>query len=246
MYYRSGAATMFSGPYWPAVYGDQLTAVHDHGAKREARGTVSYELRPTLAVVEETGARFVVVPGRGLNHCFAIAETVCVIAPHNSVEFLRFYNSRSADFSSDGETFEGHYGERLCMGRQLEYVIEELKRDPGSRRAVATIWNPLVDTCVGKRDYPCNVMVTFKIMNGKLDAHVIRRSSDLLWGVPYDHVVFTVLQDVVSASLGIQSGAMIETTDSLHVYRGLYDDTLERALLATSAGKGVPGLTAVI
>lgn len=237
MRFTSGTFLVSRGKYWPTVYGDQLLAVHDSGIRREARGTVSYELRPTMAVIEDTSARFIVVPGRGLNHCFALAEAVSIIAAHNSVDFLRFYNSQMLNFTSDGVRFDGHYGERLACSKQIDYVIDELKRDPGSRRAMVTIWSPETDTRPGSLDYPCNVLAMFKVYDGKLDCHVVRRSSDLIWGVPYDHVVFTTIQDVIAASLKMKSGRMVETTDSLHLYRDTYDDTLERAIMATSAGK---------
>jgi len=226
---ENGCASIHTD-YWPAAYNAQLLAVHEHGVKREARGTVSFELRPTMVVVKDTSARFVVLSGRGLNHCFAIAEAVSIIASHNSVDFLQFYNSQIAAFSNDGKRFDGHYGERLLYSRQLEYVIEELQRDPGSRRAMVTIWLPCRDTIAGSKDYPCNVIAMFKIADNKLDCHVVRRSSDIIWGVPYDHVVFTILQDIVAASLWIRPGRMVETTDSLHLYHGVYDEVLSSAI----------------
>jgi len=232
---ENGCASIHTD-YWPEAYTDQLMAIHQHGTRREARGTVSFELRPTMVVVGDTSARFVVLPGRGLNHCFAIAEAVSIIAGHNSVDFLQFYNSQIAAFSNDGKRFDGHYGERLLYSRQLEYVIEELQRDPGSRRAMVTIWLPCRDTIVGSKDYPCNVMVMFKIADNKLDCHVVRRSSDIIWGVPYDHVVFTILQDIVAASLKIRSGRMVETTDSLHLYDGAYDEVLGSAIKSAQDG----------
>jgi len=237
MYYHSNSGAYFEGDHWPSVYGDQLEAAHRYGVTREVRGTISYELRPIVAVVEHTDSPFIVVPGRGLNHSFALAETVSIIAAHNSVEFLRFYNAQMSLFSNDGEKFEGHYGERLERCNQLGYMARELARDPGSRRAMCTIWDPRDDTLSGHKDYPCNVTLMFKVFNDKLDAHVVRRSSDLLWGAPYDHVVFTTIHAMLAAELSVKVGRMIETADSLHIYRGLYDDALERALQATKSGK---------
>jgi len=223
-------------PHWPSAYAEQLKAVHAYGVRREARGTVSYELRPTMVTVQDTSARFLVMPGRGLNHCFALAEAVSIICSVNRVDYLSFYNSGVKKFAK-GNSFEGHYGERLRYYDQISYVINTLKADPGSRRAMITIWNPQKDAFAGRLDYPCNIAVMFKRSDNQLHAHVIRRSSDMLWGVPYDHVVFTLLQSTIARSLGCIPGCMTETTDSLHVYHGLYDDTLAAALEATNSGR---------
>jgi hypothetical protein len=190
-----------------------------------------------MVITPDTSARFVVVPGRGINHCFSLAETVSILAGHNSTEYLAFYNANVKQFSHDGKTFEGHYGQRLHTNNQLAFVVNELTRDPGSRRALMTIWNPALDATDGRLDYPCNVMMMLKAVDNVLHAHVIRRSSDLVWGVPHDHVVFTVIHDTIARSLRMATGEMVETVDSLHYYTGLYDDILDAVLMAATRGR---------
>ena len=86
-----------------------------------------------------------------------IAETMWILAGRNDVEWLSYYLPRAAEFSDDGETWRGGYGPRLRrFGAplaegilhldQLDAVVRELRAHPTSRRAVLSIYDPLMDT----------------------------------------------------------------------------------------------------
>lgn len=106
---------------------------------------------------------------RDANPFFHIYEALWMLAGRNDVKALKFYASKIDQFSDDGETFNGAYGYRwrhgirhtfnpgvtdpdtgvFLMGQftptkdvdQLKLIIEHLKQNPESRRAVLQMWN---------------------------------------------------------------------------------------------------------
>lgn len=121
---------------------------------------------------------------------------------------------------------------------QLRAVILKLRADKESRQAVATIWDPGVDSIAAAKDIPCNVLLMFSIRNHNLNMTVTRRSSDLVLGVPYDHLCFTMIQDVVANSLGVKPGEIVEFANSLHIYMSLYPTELGNIQKALSHATG--------
>lgn len=68
---------------------------------------------------------------------------------------------------------------------------------------------------------------------------VVRRSSDLIWGVPNDHHAFWALLTCLATALNVDAGPLVELADSLHLYlpeAGFYDqERVEQACQATSS-----------
>ena len=152
-----------------------------------------------------------------------IAEAMWILAGRNDVEWLSYYLPRAAEFSDDGKTWRGGYGPRLRRygGNgvdQLAHVVNVLRADPTSRRAVFAIYDADVDTKPGK-DIPCNDIITFQSRLGKLHAHVFVRSNDLMWGWSgINAFEWSVLQEVVASILGIEVGTLTFSISSLHAY----------------------------
>ena len=152
-----------------------------------------------------------------------IAEAMWILAGRNDVEWLSYYLPRAAEFSDDGKTWRGGYGPRLRRYGgsgvdQLEHVVNVLRADPTSRRAVFAIYDGDVDTKPGK-DIPCNDIITFQSRLGKLHAHVFVRSNDLMWGWSgINAFEWSVLQEVIAGILGIEVGTLTFSISSLHAY----------------------------
>ena len=163
-----------------------------------------------------------------------IAETMWILAGRNDVEWLSYYLPRAAEFSDDGETWRGGYGPRLRrFGAplaegilhldQLDAVVRELRAHPTSRRAVLSIYDPLMDTRRENeepwKDVPCNDFISFQSRLGKLHAHVFVRSNDLMWGWSgINAFEWSVLQEVIAGILGIEVGTLTFSISSLHAY----------------------------
>ena len=227
---------------WHAMYAQAIQSVAVYGSPvvvNSVNGTKTRECAP-FGMSSLPGHRFLTCPGRKLNYAFAISEFISILMAYNRVEFLDPYNPHLKASSDNGTRYHGHYGERLRRGAgcdgsgdQLKYVVETLKKDANSRRAVCVIWNAEYDAIEFTKDYPCNTQLMFLIRDGQLHLTVIRRSSDLVWGVPYDHVVFSLLRDVLAAELGVAPGLLVEFANSLHFYEAhseAYDKHLNALL----------------
>lgn len=106
-------------------------------------------------------------------------------------------------------------------GDQYNFVAEELRKNPNSRRAVMIYNRPSMHTdyCAdGMSDFVCTYANTFLIRDGKLISHYLMRSNDAVFG--YDNDVHWALfvQKILAADLGVEVGDIIWTATNLHVY----------------------------
>lgn len=166
--------------------------------------------------------RWLVLPERKANIAAQIAETAWVLAGRNDIEFLSHYLSRAADFSDDGNTWRAGYGPRIRKwgGKldQLAAVLDILREDPLSRRAVIGIWDPAWDLQEG-RDIACNNWISFSSRLGEIDLHVAVRSNDIIWGHSGINMFeWSVLLEVSAGLLGMAVGGLHFSVTSLHLY----------------------------
>lgn len=142
------------------------------------------------------------------------------------------YNTTFAK-GSDGldEILEVHKEKIEIDIDQLKQVIEVLKTDSFSRKAVASIWNPIQDLNVKTKDTPCNDLLMFKIRNNKLNLSICNRSNDLHWGLPTNLFQFSTILEIMAYVLNIEVGEQVHFTDSLHIYN---DNDITEKLLSTN------------
>lgn len=115
-----------------------------------------------------------------------------------------------------------NYGQYLFAGRQLVRVVNELRSDTYSRRAVATILgeHPLHWSGV---DQPCTMSLQFlcrERSNGFMvvDCIATMRSQDAIFGLANDVPAFMFFLKVVASAMNIAPGALYVNVGSLHVY----------------------------
>ena len=161
-------------------------------------------------------------PERDANPFFHFFEALWILHGAQDVASLSWFLPRIKDFSDNGQTFHGAYGYRLreAFGfDQIEEVIRMLRRDPGTRRAVVSIYHPSHDLNTDSKDIPCNDMVMFSIRQGKLNMTVCNRSNDVIWGAYGANAVqFSFLMQYVAAGVGVGLGAYYQVSNSYHVY----------------------------
>ena len=170
-------------------------------------------------------------PNRKLSYKFMAAEAQFIANGDNRVCSLERYNKNIAQFSDDGRIFNGNYGEPF--NSQLEYAVRSLKDDESSRQAVITIWQP---NPVKSKDLRCTLSLQFLIRDGKINTIVNMRSSDIMWGIPYDIFNFTVMtlrvltryhcDNLITSTDDrdcIKLGTLYLTAGSSHIYERHYD-----------------------
>lgn len=162
-----------------------------------------------------------VINVRNVSYKYAIAELIWYFSGDNSVEFISQFANLWKHISDDGVTNNSAYGyilkEKFGFD-QIEKIIELLKKDPESRRAVINI-NSANEYVIETKDEPCTISLQFMIRCGKLNCTSVMRSNDLYFGLPYDAIFFTELQKYIAYRLGIEAGRWTHFVGSMHIYK---------------------------
>ena len=123
----------------------------------------------------------------------------------------------------DENSFIYTYPERLqnYQGRnQLIDIVNRLKQDKGSNRAVAVTFNPFLDN--KQEDIPCLQLIQALVRNDKLILSVYFRSNDLYGAFPSNMMFLTYLGMKIANELGVQFDYIDYHCSSLHIYETDY------------------------
>jgi len=99
---------------------------------------------------------------------------------------------------------------------QINWVIEEIKTNPNSRRLIVSAWN--VADLTKMALLPCHVMFQFYVVNGRLDLQLYQRSCDMALGVPYNIASYATLLIIVAQQCGLTPGIFTHTYGDTHIY----------------------------
>jgi len=99
---------------------------------------------------------------------------------------------------------------------QIAQVIDMLRGDPDSRRAVVSAWN--VSDIPSMKLPPCHAMFQFYVANGRLSCHIYQRSCDMFLGVPFNIASYALLTHMVAKQTGNELGELVWTGGDCHVY----------------------------
>lgn len=212
---------VFTGKDYSSLYRDALKACLDEGEYRTSRVGAVYDIGTACFEIQSIDAGLPYVKGRGVNPFFALAELAWFYMGSNELSPLQYFIHNYDQYSDDGISLYGAYGYRVRFKfdfDQLECVINQLKVNPNSRRAVISFYTYNDLEFLDSRDIPCNLSALFKIRNSRLDMTVFNRSNDVFKGIPYNFFLFRFLQYLVAKRLDMQLGVHRHITDSLHLY----------------------------
>ncbi len=164
--------------------------------------------------------RLVVMSGRKTNPIFAVANALWILSGRDDLNFIAYYNERGKNFSDDGLSLYGAYGRRLfhgCRINQVAKVIDRLRIDATSRRAVAVVAQPR-DSSSNSRDIPCLLSVQFLYRAGRLDMVSHMRSQSACMVMPYDLFALMFLHEAVCVELNLLPGLYRHMSTSFHYY----------------------------
>lgn len=152
---------------------------------------------------------------------YALAELVWYLNGARDTRFIGQFAKMWENISDDGATNNSAYGYILQKQEgfnQIDKIIELLKVDPNSRRAVLNInkANPYV---IETKDEPCTIALQFLIRDQELHCIGIMRSNDIYFGTPYDVIYFTTLQKIIADELGLGYGTYTHFVGSVHCYQ---------------------------
>ena len=118
-----------------------------------------------------------------------------------------------------GNCWEYTYHDRLVNYDgfdQLEFIVQELKRNSDSRRAVAIIRDNKIDPF--NADPACLQHMQFMIRDNKLHCKILMRSNDATEACFMNAFAFIMLQKSVADRLGVEMGSYTHRANSWHCY----------------------------
>ena len=112
---------------------------------------------------------------------------------------------------------------------QIAWVLEELKRNPLSRRLVVSAWAP--GNAQTSKLPPCHCLFVFNVQldaTGKpwLNLHLTQRSCDVALGVPYNLAGYALLLELFARFSGVPAARFAHTLIDAHVYTAKDDGSM--------------------
>ncbi len=151
---------------------------------------------------------------------------------------LQQYQMEMLDGILDFEVEKGNwaYTYHQRYADQLDFVTEELRRSPSSRRAVMTVRDKEMD--MGSDDPACLQHIQYFIRDGKLHCKILFRSNDACKAAFMNAFALIMLQKRVADRLGIPVGTYTHRANSFHCYEKDFE-LLEGYVSRIRAGEDV-------
>jgi len=207
-------------------YLDLLQHILDHGVEKDDRtgtGTRSvfgYQMRFDLS------NNFPMVTTKKLHFKSIVHELLWFLRGESNIRYLQengvtIWNEWADDEGELGPVYGVQWRSwRTANGRtidQISEVINEIRKNPHSRRLIVSAWNP------GEIDQmalaPCHVLFQFYVAGKRLSCQLYQRSADVFLGVPFNIASYALLTCMVAQVTGLQPGEFIHTLGDAHLYK---------------------------
>jgi thymidylate synthase len=159
-------------------------------------------------------------------------EVLWYLSGENHIRNLRRHTKiwdAWADNEGNLETAYGYYWRKFPSAQkntdgkwevhevdQIKYVIEQLKKNPYSRRLVVTAWEP--GNATTSKLPPCHYSFAFNVADGKLNCHLTQRSGDIALGIPFNLAAYAILTQIIAQETGLELGFFAHTIIDAHIY----------------------------
>ena len=104
---------------------------------------------------------------------------------------------------------------------QVRWVLDEIKRNPNSRRLIISGWNPEEQNQVALP--PCHTLFQFYVQDGELSCQLYQRSADIFLGVPFNIASYSLLTLMMAQVCGLKPGTFVHTLGDAHLYSNHFD-----------------------
>jgi thymidylate synthase len=99
---------------------------------------------------------------------------------------------------------------------QLLGIVDEIRRNPDSRRLVVSAWN--VADLPAMALQPCHALFQFYVADGRLSCQLYQRSGDVFLGVPFNVASYALLTHMVAQVCDLEVGDFVHTLGDAHLY----------------------------
>ena len=148
---------------------------------------------------------------------FLKGETNIAYLKENGVSIWNEWADANGDlgpvYGKQWRSWEGANGQTID---QVTDVINQIKKNPDSRRLVISAWN--VSELPEMALMPCHALFQFYVADGKLSCQLYQRSADVFLGVPFNIASYALLTMMVAQVCGLQPGDFIHSFGDVHIY----------------------------
>lgn len=125
------------------------------------------------------------------------------------------------DWADENGIVQKTYGYQIREYDQVNRVLNDLARDPSTRRAVIDLWNnaDLPEMSIT----PCVYTSVWDVVDGKLNVLVTSRSCDFLVGGVFNIFQYTMLCKLFAKHLGLTPGIMTFVAADCNIYADQFD-----------------------
>ena len=213
-------------------YHQLMQHVLDHGTKKEYRtgtGTLSvfgYQARYNLT------EGFPLVTTKKLHLKSIIHELLWFLQGETNIKYLKDNGVSIWDewadeegnlgpvYGSQWRSWQGANGETID---QIESVVNQIKKNPDSRRLIVSAWN--VAEIEKMALPPCHAFFQFYVADGKLSCQLYQRSADIFLGVPFNIASYALLTMMMAQVTGLKPGDFVHTMGDAHLYLNHIEQT---------------------
>jgi thymidylate synthase len=223
------------------VYLDLVREVLESGTRRENRTGVDTISTFNINYEIDLGQGFPLLTTKAISWKNIVVENLWFLSGVPDIGLLRKHGCRFWDpwADEDGKVpsaygnfwrrFPVHENGEAAFNDQIAWVLEELKRNPLSRRLLVTAWAP--GNAQRSRLPPCHALFALNVQNGRdgvprLNLHLTQRSCDVALGVPYNIAGYALLLELFSHFTGIRAGLFAHTLIDAHIYTNKPDGSM--------------------
>jgi thymidylate synthase len=109
---------------------------------------------------------------------------------------------------------------------QISWVVEEIKRNPDSRRLIVSAWN--VGELPKMALQPCHALFQFHVAGDRLSCQLYQRSGDIFLGVPFNIASYALLTHMIAQVCDLKVGDFVHTLGDAHLYKNHLDQAREQ------------------
>ena len=218
-------------------YNDLVRAVLEQGTRKANRTGIDTISLFNFNYEVDLDLGFPLLTTKSISWKNIVVENLWFLSGRTDIALLRKHGCKFWDpwANPDGEVpsaygyFWRHFPVPDGDVDQIRWMLDELKRNPNSRRLIVSAWAP------GNAHHsglpPCHVLWGLNVQSSdagepRLNLHLTQRSADVALGVPYNLAGYSFLLALFSHLSGLPIGKFAHTLIDAHVYTSKADGSM--------------------
>lgn len=210
-------------------YHDLVRAVLERGTRKANRTGVDTLSLFNFNYEVDLREGFPLLTTKAISWKNIVVENLWFLSGRTDIELLRRHGCKFWDPWADKDgrvpSAYGHFWRHFPGSRgprdQVRWVLEELQRNPSSRRLVVSAWAP--ENAQESSLPPCHALFCLNVQNDErgqptLNLHLTQRSADVALGVPYNIAGYAFLLELFAHISGFAPGRFAHSLIDAHVY----------------------------